>query len=493
MTGTVEIRNVVKRFGKVEAVRDVSFSLLEGETVALVGHNGAGKTTLMKLMLGLIRPTSGHITVLGDDPAAGEFAAPPAARLPAGERLVQRRPDGPRDAGVLRPPQARAAKAAVGPLLERVGLTHAANRRVGTYSKGMRQRLGLAQALLGEPQRPPARRADHRPRPGPAPQLLRDRRGAARARRDGAAVLARPDRAGGARRTGHHHEPRHQGRGRHARRAAPHRAAADPHPPEGHRCRADQRRRTGSVRSTGGARSTATWSRSTPRPSARSRCCGAPPTKVRRSRISTWCRRPSTSSTPISFVAGGRAMRNILIVARKEIQEGLRNRWVLATTLLLAALALTLTFLGSAPTGNVGRARPRRGDRQPVQPHDLPAAADRAADLARRHRRRDGARHHAAAPELPGGALAGAARQVRRPPAILAFATLLGYGAAAGALAGDRGGDRRGELDGVRLDGRLLDPARRRVHRRRLPRQRAGARARHGGAASPSASGSCSC
>ncbi|SEG50582.1 ABC transporter permease [Bosea lathyri] len=47
-------------------------------------------------------------------------------------------------------------------------------------------------------------------------------------------------------------------------------------------------------------------------------------------------------------------MRNILIVARKEIQEGLRNRWVLATTLLLAALALTLTFLGSAPTGNVG-------------------------------------------------------------------------------------------------------------------------------------------
>ena len=47
-------------------------------------------------------------------------------------------------------------------------------------------------------------------------------------------------------------------------------------------------------------------------------------------------------------------MRSILIVARKEIQEGLRNRWVLATTLLLAALALTLTFLGSAPTGNVG-------------------------------------------------------------------------------------------------------------------------------------------
>src|SRR5690606_33678728 len=51
---------------------------------------------------------------------------------------------------------------------------------------------------------------------------------------------------------------------------------------------------------------------------------------------------------------GGRPMKNVVIVAGKEIQEGLRNRWVLATTLLLAALALTLTFLGSAPIGQVG-------------------------------------------------------------------------------------------------------------------------------------------
>ena len=50
-------------------------------------------------------------------------------------------------------------------------------------------------------------------------------------------------------------------------------------------------------------------------------------------------------------------MNNILIIARKEIQEGLRNRWVLAVTLLLASLALTLSFLGSAPTGNVGAGR----------------------------------------------------------------------------------------------------------------------------------------
>lgn len=150
MTGTVDIRNVVKRFGKVEAVRDVSFSLPEGETVALVGHNGAGKTTLMKLMLGLIRPTSGSITVLGDDPAAGQFAA---------RRRLGYLPENVSFNAALTGQETLAFYArlkrepakSVAPLLDRVGLTHAAGRRVGTYSKGMRQRLGLAQALLGEP------------------------------------------------------------------------------------------------------------------------------------------------------------------------------------------------------------------------------------------------------------------------------------------------------------------------------------------------------
>jgi Cu-processing system ATP-binding protein len=150
VTDTVEIRNVVKRFGKVEAVRDVSLTLPEGQTIALVGHNGAGKTTLMKLMLGLIRPTSGTIKVLGDDPAAGEFAA---------RRRLGYLPENVSFNTTLTGQETLAFYArlkqqngrTVAPLLERVGLTHAANRRVGTYSKGMRQRLGLAQALLGEP------------------------------------------------------------------------------------------------------------------------------------------------------------------------------------------------------------------------------------------------------------------------------------------------------------------------------------------------------
>jgi Cu-processing system ATP-binding protein len=150
VTDTVEIRHVVKRFGKIEAVRDVSLALGEGETIALVGHNGAGKTTLMKLMLGLIRPTSGTIRVLGDDPAAGEFAA---------RRRLGYLPENVSFNTALTGQETltfyarlkQQNKRTVGPLLERVGLTHAADRRVGTYSKGMRQRLGLAQALLGEP------------------------------------------------------------------------------------------------------------------------------------------------------------------------------------------------------------------------------------------------------------------------------------------------------------------------------------------------------
>jgi Cu-processing system ATP-binding protein len=147
---TVHVREVTKRFGKVEAVRGASFDLHGGETVALVGHNGAGKTTLMKLMLGLIRPTSGTIEVLGDDPAAGQFAARrELGYLP--ENVAFNVGLTGRETLSFYSRLKRQPASAVAPLLERVGLADAADRRVGTYSKGMRQRLGLAQALLGEP------------------------------------------------------------------------------------------------------------------------------------------------------------------------------------------------------------------------------------------------------------------------------------------------------------------------------------------------------
>jgi Cu-processing system ATP-binding protein len=150
MTANVSVAGVVKSYRAVCALRDVSFDLVPGRLSALVGHNGAGKTTLIKLLLGLIRPDRGSIRVLDEDPAAGEFSA---------RRLLGYLPENVAfNAGLtgretlsfyarlknIEPSEAWA-------LLDRVGLNPAADRRVGTYSKGMRQRLGLAQALLGRP------------------------------------------------------------------------------------------------------------------------------------------------------------------------------------------------------------------------------------------------------------------------------------------------------------------------------------------------------
>ena len=150
MTPTVRIGDVTKRYGRIPAVTGVCFDLSEGEMVALIGHNGAGKTTLIKLMLGLIRPTSGSIEVLGDNPAAGQFA---------GRRRLGYLPENVSFETALtgRETQtfyARLKQESVKEalkLLDVVGLQSAATRRVGTYSKGMRQRLGLAQALIGRP------------------------------------------------------------------------------------------------------------------------------------------------------------------------------------------------------------------------------------------------------------------------------------------------------------------------------------------------------
>lgn len=150
MTATVSIESVDKSYGKLRALREVSFDLAPGRICALVGHNGAGKTTLIKLMLGLIRPSGGTIRVLGEDPAAGEFSA---------RRVLGYLPENVAFNAALTGRETlnfyarlkRIAPSSGRALLDRVGLGDAADRRVGTYSKGMRQRLGLAQALLGRP------------------------------------------------------------------------------------------------------------------------------------------------------------------------------------------------------------------------------------------------------------------------------------------------------------------------------------------------------
>jgi Cu-processing system ATP-binding protein len=147
----IQLQSVRKEYGPSTAVDDVSLDLPEGKTVAFVGHNGAGKTTLFKMMLGLTRPTSGAVRVLGEDPGtkAGRDARMNIGYLPenvvfsgalTGREML-------RFYASLKGRSARECDA----LLERVGLAEARNKRVNTYSKGMRQRLGLAQALLGAP------------------------------------------------------------------------------------------------------------------------------------------------------------------------------------------------------------------------------------------------------------------------------------------------------------------------------------------------------
>ena len=150
MTATVEIRNLTKRYGPIEAVRDVSLNLPQGEIIALVGHNGAGKTTLLKLMLGLAHPTAGSVRVLGEDPAAGQFAA--RRRLGYLPENVSFNPAlTAREVLAFYTRLKEQPVSQVLELLDRVGLGAASGRRIGTYSKGMRQRLGLAQAMIGEP------------------------------------------------------------------------------------------------------------------------------------------------------------------------------------------------------------------------------------------------------------------------------------------------------------------------------------------------------
>jgi ABC-2 type transport system ATP-binding protein len=133
------------------ALRGVDLRVPRGSAFGLIGPNGAGKTTFIKSILGIVRPSAGEVRLLGGSPEDPRIRArigylPERLHLPgswsataflATVRTLKGLPaDG---AGVAR-------------LLERVGLAEAAGRRIGGYSKGMRQRLGLAAALLGEPE-----------------------------------------------------------------------------------------------------------------------------------------------------------------------------------------------------------------------------------------------------------------------------------------------------------------------------------------------------
>ena len=147
----VEARGVTKDFGTVQAVKGVDLGIAAGELFGLIGHNGAGKSTLFKMMLGLIPITAGEIRLDGEKVNGPRFRETrrKIGYLPENVVLYDNL------TGLetlfffadLKAVPRRECAA----LLEKVGLAQAASRRVREYSKGMRQRLGFAQALLGKP------------------------------------------------------------------------------------------------------------------------------------------------------------------------------------------------------------------------------------------------------------------------------------------------------------------------------------------------------
>jgi ABC-2 type transport system ATP-binding protein len=143
-------QGLAKRYGKVEALGGVDLAVAPGELVGLLGPNGAGKSTLVKIAVGLVRPSSGSATVCGT-PAG---SAP--ARAALGYLAELFRFPGWYSADELLALHQRLARSDGGErerreLLDLVGLTDAGDRRVEAMSKGMQQRLGIAQALIGSP------------------------------------------------------------------------------------------------------------------------------------------------------------------------------------------------------------------------------------------------------------------------------------------------------------------------------------------------------
>jgi ABC-2 type transport system ATP-binding protein len=150
MPPALAVQDLRKRYGPVEALGGVDLEVGEGELVGLLGPNGAGKSTLVKIACGLVRPTGGTAEIAGEP--AGSAAAHRALGYLA---ELFRFPDWLTAEELIELHQRLAGSSGGAPeraeLLERVGLAEAAAKRVGAMSKGMQQRLGIAQALVGTP------------------------------------------------------------------------------------------------------------------------------------------------------------------------------------------------------------------------------------------------------------------------------------------------------------------------------------------------------
>jgi ABC-2 type transport system ATP-binding protein len=148
----VETHGLTKRFGPTVAVDHVELVVPRGSAFGYLGPNGAGKTTLMRALLGLTRPSEGSMALLGNPVPAQRRQALARVGAIVDEPRFHRHLTGRENLRILAAARGGAAPARIGASLARVGLTEFADDKVDTYSMGMRQRLGVAACLLGDPE-----------------------------------------------------------------------------------------------------------------------------------------------------------------------------------------------------------------------------------------------------------------------------------------------------------------------------------------------------